>query len=179
MPCPCASAWRDAASSSGYMPRMHLALALLATPHTARTDAIITVSPWCTASPQAPAKPQPIHRKDYRPPSYLVDAVDLNFDLHEDVTTVTSTLSLRPNPAAAVPGSSTPLPLLLNGRDDVKLLELTLGGAGHITPAPAQRCCSAPAASASPPPPSPYPLGHLVLPPFSPCGRACRCDRGP
>lgn len=35
---------------------------------------------------------------DYQPPAYLVDRVDLDVDIHDGITTVTSTLALRRNP---------------------------------------------------------------------------------
>lgn len=76
-------------------------------------------------SAQAPsAKPQPIFRKDYAPPPYLIATVHLNFELGEDVTRVTSKLALTPNytPNGAAPA------LTLNGRDDVKLLGLKVAG---------------------------------------------------
>ncbi|WP_284194435.1 aminopeptidase N [Chitinimonas prasina] len=43
--------------------------------------------------------PQPIQLKDYTPPSFLIDKVDLTFDLEEDHTRVTSRLVLHRNPA--------------------------------------------------------------------------------
>ena len=56
--------------------------------------------------------PQAILLKDYTPPPYLVDTVELSFDLHPDATLVTSILMVRRNPrrpdAAALP---------LDGRD--------------------------------------------------------------
>ena len=42
--------------------------------------------------------PQTIYRKDYTPPSYLVDTVELGFDLDPDRTIVASRLSMRRNP---------------------------------------------------------------------------------
>lgn len=41
------------------------------------------------------------HLADYQPPAYLVDRVALDVDIRDGVTTVTSSLSLRRNPAAA------------------------------------------------------------------------------
>ena len=35
---------------------------------------------------------------DYQPPAYLVDRVDLDVDIRDGISTVTSTLSLRRNP---------------------------------------------------------------------------------
>jgi aminopeptidase N len=44
--------------------------------------------------------PKPTYLKDYRPPEFLVEHVDLEFDLGEDQTAVHARLSLRRNPAA-------------------------------------------------------------------------------
>jgi aminopeptidase N len=41
--------------------------------------------------------PQPIYLKDYRPPDFLVDQVDLKVDLDETVSTVSARLALRRN----------------------------------------------------------------------------------
>jgi aminopeptidase N len=49
--------------------------------------------------------PREIRLADYTPPAFLIDTVDLRFDLDESATTVLSTLTLRRNPAAPV-GSS-------------------------------------------------------------------------
>jgi aminopeptidase N len=56
-------------------------------------------------------RPQPIYRRDYRPPDYWIDAVDLTFELGEDVTRVTAVLQVRRNEASG-PG---PKPLVLDG----------------------------------------------------------------
>jgi len=62
--------------------------------------------------------PQMIYLKDYRPPAFLVDFVDLVFELKETDTRVRSTLTLRRNPAASPPGDATARPaLVLDGRD--------------------------------------------------------------
>jgi hypothetical protein len=46
----------------------------------------------------APAdKPLEIFRKDYKPPSYLVDTVHLDFVLNEDVSRVEATMHMQPN----------------------------------------------------------------------------------
>lgn len=45
------------------------------------------------------ANPQTIYLKDYQPPEYLIDAVDLFFELDAEATRVTSRLKLRYNPA--------------------------------------------------------------------------------
>ena len=45
------------------------------------------------------ASPKTIYLKDYQPPEYLVDAVDLFFELDPQSTRVTSRLKLRHDPA--------------------------------------------------------------------------------
>ena len=42
--------------------------------------------------------PQTIYLKDYTPPAFLVDTVDLDFDIAAGGTTVTATLAMRRNP---------------------------------------------------------------------------------
>jgi aminopeptidase N len=44
--------------------------------------------------------PQPIRREDYRVPNFLVDTIDLDFDLRDDGTTVRSRMTIRRNPDA-------------------------------------------------------------------------------
>jgi aminopeptidase N len=63
----------------------------------------------------------PVLRSDYRPPPYLVDRIDLEFDLDPEVTEVHSTLQMRRNPHAA--GGA----LVLNG-DALELLSVELDG---------------------------------------------------
>lgn len=46
--------------------------------------------------------PEPKYLKDYLPPGYLVDSIDLVFDLHEEYSLVKSTLSCRKNPESDV-----------------------------------------------------------------------------
>lgn len=67
--------------------------------------------------------PQAIHLKDYAPPPYLIDTVDLAFDLGEEVTQVRSTLALRANPDAASPAGA----LVLDGQD-MRLISVALDG---------------------------------------------------
>jgi aminopeptidase N len=67
--------------------------------------------------------PQSIRREDYRVPDFLVETIDLDFDLRDDGTTVRSRLAIRRNPDAADQGA----PLRLDG-DDLKLTELLLDG---------------------------------------------------
>ncbi|KGD66627.1 aminopeptidase N [Alcanivorax nanhaiticus] len=60
--------------------------------------------------------------KDYLPPAYLVDSVTLDVDIHDGVTTVTSELALRRNPAAAVSDA-----MMFNG-EGLTLRSLALDG---------------------------------------------------
>jgi aminopeptidase N len=55
--------------------------------------------------------PRPVHLKDYRPPAYLIDKVDLLFALAPQATRVRSRLQMRPNPEA----TGRPGPLVLDG----------------------------------------------------------------
>ena len=50
---------------------------------------------------------QTIHLEDYQPPPYLVDHVDLHFELEPTRTIVRTTLKMRVNPA--VHGDAGPL----------------------------------------------------------------------
>jgi aminopeptidase N len=62
-----------------------------------------------------------IRRVDYRPPAYLVDRVELEFDLDPDSTTVSSVLTVRRNPAGD--GG----PLVLDG-EDLQLIGVEVDG---------------------------------------------------
>lgn len=66
-------------------------------------------------------QPKAIFRKDYTPPAYLVDTIDLNFDLGEEYTYVRSRLRLERNPDVE------PQPLHLHG-EKMELIELKLDG---------------------------------------------------
>ena len=55
--------------------------------------------------------PQTIFLKDYRPPQFLIDTVDLHIDLAEEWTTVKAELNFRRNPASAENSKT----LVLNG----------------------------------------------------------------
>src|SRR5438094_3895139 len=77
--------------------------------------------------------PQPTRLADYRPPDFLVDTVDLVFDLGESDTRVASHVTLRRNPTAATPAA----PLRLDG-DEVELAALALDGR-PLTPADYRR----------------------------------------
>ncbi|MGF7191612.1 aminopeptidase N [Robbsia andropogonis] len=68
-----------------------------------------------------------IHRRDYAPPAFLIDTVDLEFDLVPDDTIVTNRMTLRRNPDAK-PGQ----PLSLTG-EQLTLLSATIDGQA-VTP---------------------------------------------
>jgi len=67
--------------------------------------------------------PQTIYLKDYRPPDYLIDTVDLDVNLHPTATRVRSRLSVRTNPDAA----KGKCPLILDG-EELELEEVRLSG---------------------------------------------------
>jgi aminopeptidase N len=67
--------------------------------------------------------PKAIHLKDYSPPAFLVERVELDVDIRDRDALVTAVLSLRRNPAARTPNA----PLELNG-DELELLALELDG---------------------------------------------------
>ena len=67
--------------------------------------------------------PTVIHLKDYRPPAFLIPAVALDIDLHEDHALVKAKLEIRRNPAAADPDA----PLVLDG-DELELVTIALNG---------------------------------------------------
>ncbi|MHC4379432.1 MAG: aminopeptidase N, partial [Planctomycetota bacterium] len=69
----------------------------------------------------APA-PQPKYRKDYAPPAYWIDRVDLEFDLAPKGTRVSAKLAFRRNADA---GASAPLELM---GEDLRTLEVRLDG---------------------------------------------------
>ncbi|MFC4161335.1 aminopeptidase N [Chitinimonas lacunae] len=69
------------------------------------------------------ATPQPIYLKDYTPPAFLIDQVDLTFELDEEATRVTSRLVLHRNPAHPDRGAA----LRLDGRE-MTLESLRLDG---------------------------------------------------
>ena len=65
--------------------------------------------------------PQTIYLKDYRPPQFLIDTVDLNFDLGEEWTTVKAQMKIRRNPASTENSKT----LVLVGQN-MKLLSVKL-----------------------------------------------------
>jgi aminopeptidase N len=70
----------------------------------------------------ATATPKPVLLAEYQPPAFLVDSVDLAFELDEHATRVTSRLMLRRNPRAAADA-----PLHLDG-EALTLVRIALDG---------------------------------------------------
>ncbi len=66
---------------------------------------------------------QPIRLADYTPPAFLIDTVDLVFDLGEEKTSVKARLGMRRNPAASDPT----VPLKLDGKE-MELVSVALDG---------------------------------------------------
>ena len=69
------------------------------------------------------APPQPVRLADYRPPAFVIDTVDLIFDLGADDTRVRSRLGIRRNPAVTERGAA----LHLDG-ETLELVSLALDG---------------------------------------------------
>ena len=74
------------------------------------------------ADKQSGAAPRAIRLEDYTPPPFLVEAVDLRFELDPDDTRVRARLQVRRNPAAA-----TTTGLVLDGQD-LETLSVKLNG---------------------------------------------------
>jgi len=69
------------------------------------------------------ASPSTIFLKDYQAPAFLIDTTDMAFELHEEQTIVTSTLSMRRNPQGESGDT-----LQLHGQG-LELLEILVDGA--------------------------------------------------
>ena len=67
--------------------------------------------------------PSTIFLKDYQPPVYLIEHVNLHFDLHETQTVITSTLEVRLNPENNESNKS----LILDGQN-LELLSVKIAG---------------------------------------------------
>ena len=65
---------------------------------------------------------RPVRLKDYRPPDWLVETVELDISLHPTKARVRAALRLTPNPQAQAPA-----PLVLEG-DDVNLVSVAIDG---------------------------------------------------
>ncbi|HYM72800.1 MAG TPA: aminopeptidase N [Stellaceae bacterium] len=74
--------------------------------------------------PHDSAPPKPTLLAEYRPPDFVIDAVDLAFTLGEAETRVESELTVRRNPASDAPRA----PLRLDG-EELELLSIALDGA--------------------------------------------------
>ena len=77
--------------------------------------------------------PQTILLADYTPPAYLIDTVDLTFELDPGATIVSSRIAVRRNPQhadapqAALASRAAPAPLLLNG-EQLELISVAING---------------------------------------------------
>ena len=65
--------------------------------------------------------PQAIYRKNYTPPSFFVDTVEIGFDLDPKATRVASRLTMRRNPVAKDRA------LVLFG-EDLELVQIRMNG---------------------------------------------------
>jgi aminopeptidase N len=65
--------------------------------------------------------PQTVHLKDYTVPAYLIDTVDLDFNIETGGTTVSATLAMRRNPLVGAQ------PLVLDG-DELETLSVAVDG---------------------------------------------------
>jgi aminopeptidase N len=63
------------------------------------------------------------YRQDYQPPAFIIDQVDLTFDLAEENTVVTATMAIRRNPSVDQPSVA----LVLDGRE-LDLRSMSLDG---------------------------------------------------
>ncbi len=86
-------------------------------------DKGLHMMPLDVSSPPPQATPRETRLSDYRPPAFLVDTVDLAFELDEAATRVSSRLAVRRNPASADASA----PLSLDG-EALTLLRVTLNG---------------------------------------------------
>ena len=68
-----------------------------------------------------PEEPRPVRLKDYRPPDWLIETVNLDVSLDPTATTVRAKLRVKPN------GAGAPAPLVLDG-EELKLHSLALDG---------------------------------------------------
>jgi aminopeptidase N len=67
------------------------------------------------------SSPTTIYRKDYTPPAFLVDTVELGFDLDPDRTVVANRITMRHNPA------SQSQDIVLHG-EEIELVQLRMNG---------------------------------------------------
>ena len=69
-------------------------------------------------------QPKAIELKDYQVPPYLIDSTELHVEINEDVTVVTTTLSVRKNPDAIAGVSD----LVLNGAAELVNKSIAIDG---------------------------------------------------
>jgi len=69
-------------------------------------------------------QPKTIHLRDYTPPAFLVDTIDLDVDIRDDHALVAARLTVRRNPASLEPAA----PLALDG-DELELVSVSIDGA--------------------------------------------------
>jgi len=67
--------------------------------------------------------PQTVYLKDYAPPAFLIDTIDLDIDIRDDHAIVRARMAVRRNPAAKDPEA----PLVLDG-DELRLESILLDG---------------------------------------------------
>ncbi len=78
--------------------------------------------------------PQTILLADYTPPAYLIDTVDLTFELDPGATIVSSRIAVRRNPQhadapqAALASRAAPAPLLLLNGEQLELISVAING---------------------------------------------------
>ncbi|KAG2500410.1 hypothetical protein HYH03_001981 [Edaphochlamys debaryana] len=77
--------------------------------------------------PPHPEGPKQKFRADYTAPPFTVTTVHLDFILGEETTDVTAKIHFVPNYGQLAAGAPPP-PLVLDGRKDIKLLSVALGG---------------------------------------------------
>jgi aminopeptidase N len=68
-------------------------------------------------------QPKAIHLKDYTPPAFLIDRIELDVDIRKDDALVKATLAMRRNPDA----NSRTAPLALDG-DELELMSVAIDG---------------------------------------------------
>ncbi len=70
-------------------------------------------------------QPKAIYLKDYKVPPFLIEETNLHVDIHDDVTTVTTTLKVVKNPEAA---SEDQVHLVLDGSKDLATQSVAIDG---------------------------------------------------
>jgi aminopeptidase N len=72
-------------------------------------------------------QPKAIYLQDYKVPPYLIEETSLHVDIHESITTVTTTLKVVRNPEAAIEDTTN---LVLNGSKDLNTQSISIDGRG-------------------------------------------------